>query len=155
MTVPTQSMESVSLRFDSIRTLRFAVEREATEDTSSSEIAFGLAAEFDWDADERHILVRLRVLFQAEPLPDALTYGAIETETRFVVTGFSRQELEGDQMELPGELAEVVMEEAYATTRGVALTLGRGTLLGRVPLPVRRGAQLTRMLDPKGPHEPT
>ena len=138
--------DSVSLRFESTKTLRFVIEREATDTSGVDDIAFGVAAGLSWDADEAAFSVRLGILYQAAPNPEALVYGAIETETVFLAVGFSRDELDQDQMELPDEMVAVLLEDAYATTRGVALTLGQGTLLGQFPLPVRRGDQLTRLL---------
>ena len=139
--------DSVSLRFESTRTLRFVIEREATDLSGIDDIAFGVAAGLSWDADTATFSVRLGVVYQAAPNPEAPVYGAIETETVFLAIGFSRDELDQDRMDLPDEMVEVLLEDAYATTRGVALTLGQGTLLGRFPLPVRRGDQLTRLLQ--------
>ena len=138
--------EGVAVRFASIRTHRFVVEREAANLEAIDDVVFGFAAGIDWDLAEGYIAVHLVVRLQSEPRPDAPAFATVETETRYWVRGLDATP-DATQINLPDTLVEDILSNAYATTRGLALVRGQGTVLEKFPLPMQSGDRLVELIQ--------
>jgi hypothetical protein len=139
----SENQDQILIRYDSVATLLYSV-RQATgnlRDNTQLEYAVsGTLGPISPDDNGFPLLINVEIL---EPGVEMLPLARALVQHKFVVQGIDQFEREGKYY-LPQGLVSLLITHAYATTRGIILTRGAGTVVENLVLPVTNPDEITK-----------
>ncbi len=136
-----EQQDGVLIRFDSVDTLMFSA-RQLFDNTAAQgeSIGFNLNMKMGM-LDEPRSIVPIIIEVTANEPNVAEPLAKIAARSNFQITGIERFKSD-EGYSIPGELLELLITNAYATTRGLLLARGAGTVVETLILPILSSAQL-------------